>query len=204
MRLIAGKIEYSAPFASALTCDKLERIDNPEAGGDTNGARDLESSLGLHPHAASRRRRRLLGLRILGETGKKSRRPQRLSGRLQKRRAGIRENPSRRIAERARSFDLDARAEAIRNAKPIFRLLASQRPRLAQGEDAGLLLRRDQSIHRRAGRLMRRRRLLTVPRGGDGDQRIEGQEMTRNPFRPSPTRQSGNASSSTHRGERAP
>ena len=68
----ADKIEYSAPFASALTCDKLERIDNPEAGGDTNGARDLESSLGLHPHAASRRRGRLLRLRILGETGKKA------------------------------------------------------------------------------------------------------------------------------------
>jgi hypothetical protein len=41
-----GKIEYPAPFASPLTCDKLDRIGNPEAGDDTNGARDLESSLG--------------------------------------------------------------------------------------------------------------------------------------------------------------
>src|SRR6516164_5247031 len=184
----AGKIEYSAPFASALTCDKLDRIGNPEAGGDTNGARDLESSVGLRAHAASRRRGRLLRLRILGEIGK-SHRSQRLSGKLQEGRAGIRENPSCRVAERARSFDLDARAEAIRDAKPVFRLLASQRPRLAQGEDAGLLLRRDQSIERR-GRPMRRRRVSTVPRAGDGDQRIEGQEMTGNLFRPLPTRQS--------------
>src|SRR5262249_11776996 len=138
-----------APFASPLTCDKLDRIGNPEAGDDTDGARDLESSLGpsslgpsslgLRPHHASRRRGRLLRLRFLGETGK-SRRSQRLSGKLQKGRADIRENPSPRVAERARRFDLDARAEAIRNAKPVFRLPASQRSRLAQGEDAGLLL----------------------------------------------------------------
>src|SRR5262249_36500003 len=130
--------QIALPAASGssprTTCDKLDRIGNPEAGDDTNGARDLESSLGqsslgqsslwLRLNCASRRRGRLLRLRFLGETGK-SRRSQRLSGKLQKGRADVRENPSPRVPERARSFDLDARAETIRNAKPVFRLPAS-------------------------------------------------------------------------------
>src|SRR5262249_40031639 len=98
---------------------------------------------------------------------------------------------------------LDARAETIRNAKPVFRLPASQRPRLAQGEDAGLLLRRDQSIHRRGGRPMRRGRVPTVPRLGDGDQRVEG-EMTGNPFSLRPPRPGPDISRPKHHPRNVP
>src|SRR5215831_4913021 len=59
----------------------------------------------------------------------------------------------------------------------FFACPARQRPGLAQGQDGDLLLRRDQSIHRRGGRPMRRRPVSAVPRAGGADHPNEGKEM---------------------------